>query len=136
MEKKYTTDEVNVIWKPDLCIHSGKCVGALPNVFKPKEKPWIQLEGANSEAVKKAVLNCPSGALSLGGVRSEEPDSGKTVAISFIDNGPMIVTGSVDLAYGDDVKKPSGPRTAFCRCGASANKPFCDGSHRQSGFSD
>lgn len=30
----------------------------------------------------------------------------------------------------------SGPRLARCRCGASRNKPFCDGSHRDAGFSD
>ncbi|HAT63480.1 MAG TPA: (4Fe-4S)-binding protein, partial [Flavobacteriaceae bacterium] len=53
--KKYTHDQVTVIWKPGLCIHSGNCVSALPNVFKPKEKPWVQPEGSSSDELMSAI---------------------------------------------------------------------------------
>jgi uncharacterized Fe-S cluster protein YjdI len=62
--KEYSNGEVTVIWKPELCIHSAKCVHNLPNVFKPKEKPWVQVDNAKTEEIINAVKACPSGALS------------------------------------------------------------------------
>ena len=50
--------------KPELCIHSGRCVRGLPEVFKPKEKPWITPEGSTTEKIIAQVKRCPSGALS------------------------------------------------------------------------
>jgi uncharacterized Fe-S cluster protein YjdI len=66
MSKKhdYTNGEVTVIWKPEICTHSGNCVKNLPEVFKPKERPWVKIENASSEETMKAVDKCPSGALS------------------------------------------------------------------------
>lgn len=65
-EKKiqYSNGEVTVVWKPGLCQHSGNCVRALPEVYKPKERPWIQIENATTEELKAQVATCPSGALS------------------------------------------------------------------------
>ena len=62
-KKEYTNGDVTVVWKPKLCMHSGKCVGGLPSVFKPKVKPWIQPEGAHSDEITHTVSQCPSGAL-------------------------------------------------------------------------
>jgi len=62
--KKYDNGEVTVIWKPDLCQHSGNCVRGLPQVFDPNQKPWINIEGADTEAIITQVGKCPSGALS------------------------------------------------------------------------
>ena len=39
--KKYQKDDLTIVWKPQTCIHAGECVKALPNVYKPKDKPWI-----------------------------------------------------------------------------------------------
>ena len=61
---KYTNGEVTIVWKPDLCIHSGNCARGLPEVFKPKEKPWITPEGSTTEKIIEQVKKCPSGALS------------------------------------------------------------------------
>jgi uncharacterized Fe-S cluster protein YjdI len=63
-EKEYTNGDVTVIWKPDVCAHSGNCVRGLPKVFKPGEKPWVQIEAASSEEIRKTIDTCPSGALS------------------------------------------------------------------------
>jgi len=61
---KYSNGEVTILWKPELCIHSGNCVRGLPGVFKPKEKPWITPEGSTTEKIIEQVKKCPSGALS------------------------------------------------------------------------
>ncbi|HEX6848548.1 MAG TPA: (4Fe-4S)-binding protein [Chitinophagaceae bacterium] len=61
---KYTNGEVTVIWQPELCIHSGRCARGLPEVFKPKEKPWIIPEASTTEKIIAQVKRCPSGALS------------------------------------------------------------------------
>lgn len=46
MEKKieYTNGELTIVWKPELCQHAGICVKMLPNVYHPKERPWVQIE--------------------------------------------------------------------------------------------
>ena len=61
---KYSNGEVTIVWQPGLCIHSGKCFRGLPEVFKPKEKPWITPEGSTTEKIIAQVKRCPSGALS------------------------------------------------------------------------
>ncbi len=61
---EYTNGEITVVWKPDVCIHSGNCAKNLPEVFKPPERPWIQVENTSSEEIMKAIDKCPSGALS------------------------------------------------------------------------
>ena len=63
---KYSNGEVTIVWQPGLCIHSGRCVRGLPEVFKPKEKPWITPEGSATEKIIAQVKKCPSGALSIG----------------------------------------------------------------------
>src|SRR5437879_2369305 len=50
-------------------------------------------------------------------------------------NGPYVVEGSLTLVSSDGLTRAArGPRVAFCRCGHSRNKPFCDGSHLKGGF--
>ena len=63
-EFKYSNGEVTIVWKPDVCIHSGNCFRGLPEVFKPREKPWISPEGSTTEKIIEQVKKCPSGALS------------------------------------------------------------------------
>ncbi len=63
--KEYTNGEVTIVWKPDLCTHSANCAKGLPSVFQPKEKPWIQKNGASTEEIINQVKKCPSGALTF-----------------------------------------------------------------------
>jgi len=63
-EVEYSNGKITVVWKPELCQHAGKCVENLPNVYKPKEKPWVQIENATTEELINQISNCPSGALS------------------------------------------------------------------------
>tara|TARA_B100000780_G_scaffold267800_1_gene225206 strand:+ start:1793 stop:1996 length:204 start_codon:yes stop_codon:yes gene_type:complete len=64
-QKEYTNGEITILWKPELCIHSGVCVKTLPQVYNPKERPWIKIENATSVELVKQVSKCPSKALSI-----------------------------------------------------------------------
>lgn len=63
-QKEYKNGNLTVVWQPSLCAHSGICVKMLPEVYNPKEKPWIKAENASIEALKNQINHCPSGALS------------------------------------------------------------------------
>ena len=67
MEKEitihYKNEDITVVWKPHVCIHSKKCWKELSDVFKPMEKPWVKMDGATTERVVEQVDACPSKAL-------------------------------------------------------------------------
>jgi len=63
--KEYPKDDVVVLWEAHKCIHAGVCARGLNSVFKPKERPWINTDGASKEAIIEQVQQCPSGALSM-----------------------------------------------------------------------
>jgi uncharacterized Fe-S cluster protein YjdI len=137
MEKiiKYSNEEVKIEWKPEVCIHSGKCVQGLPTVFKPKEKRWIQLEYSNTEEIIKTVRSCPSGALSFymiaNGKAEVEEKPISITKVEVIDKGPLMVYGSISIKHSDGREEQKTRATAFCRCGKTDNNPFCDGSHKK-----
>lgn len=138
-EKTYGNGEVTVIWKPDLCMHSENCWRGLPSVFKPKEKPWIQAEGAATEALIQQIKQCPSGALSYRmaeGIEDPTAAAAAQVSVEVAPNGPLMVKGALRLRTVDGREQVRENVTAFCRCGGSANKPFCDGSHKKIDFRD
>jgi CDGSH-type Zn-finger protein len=59
------------------------------------------------------------------------------VRIRALKNGPLEVSGSVDIvAANGETKQAGGEAIYLCRCGQSQNKPYCDGSHRTAGFRD
>ena len=61
----YHNEEIKVVWKPELCIHSGICARGLGDVFNPRRKPWIILNNATPQQIIDQVKKCPSGALSI-----------------------------------------------------------------------
>ena len=79
--KEYTNGELTILWKPGKCIHSGICVKTLPQVYHPKDKPWIKPENASSQELTDQVAKCPSGALSIkeqkNSTKIEKEDNGK-----------------------------------------------------------
>ncbi|MBL7471673.1 (4Fe-4S)-binding protein [Robertkochia sediminum] len=137
-KKEYTNGEVTVVWKPGICIHSAICVKGLPGVFKPDEKPWITMDGAGTDAIVEQVKKCPSGALSFFMKDSEEQavtaGHDKDTLVEIMENGPLLVHGKLHVAHPNGDTEEKEKTTAFCRCGASANKPYCDGAHRKAGF--
>jgi uncharacterized Fe-S cluster protein YjdI len=62
--KKYSNEEITVIWKPEKCIHSGICVKTLPKVYDPEARPWIKPGNATGRELQEQIATCPSGALS------------------------------------------------------------------------
>jgi predicted GNAT family acetyltransferase/uncharacterized Fe-S cluster protein YjdI len=80
--KEYSTGEITILWQPEKCIHAGICVKTLPNVYNPKEKPWIKPKNASPEELINQVAKCPSGALSMKQdyqmqIRIEREDNGR-----------------------------------------------------------
>jgi uncharacterized Fe-S cluster protein YjdI len=139
--KRYGNGEITVVWKPDLCSHSTICFQGLPAVFDPRERPWVRVTAAPTDAIVRQVEACPSGALSWERDPAADPSAAPTpaplsatVPITARPNGPLVVHGtlSVTLPDGTVVERPK--VASFCRCGHSANKPFCDGSHARVGF--
>lgn len=62
--KEYTHEDLTVVWKPGMCIHSTKCWKGLISVFNPRIKPWVNLEGASKDQIMQQIDQCPSKALS------------------------------------------------------------------------
>ena len=63
--KKYSNGEVTIVWKPNMCIHSGICFKGLPRVFDPRRRPWINADTAPTKEIIDQINKCPSGALSF-----------------------------------------------------------------------
>jgi CDGSH-type Zn-finger protein len=111
------------------------CVRGLPQVFDPDARPWVVVDAADADAVAAAIETCPTGALRyrrLDGGQQEEPPEEATIEPR--PNGPLFVRGRVRIVDPDGHVIREDTRLALCRCGASENKPFCDGSHRRIGF--
>ncbi len=131
----YEGDGVTVRFEPRLCLHWGRCWTRLPEVFRPRERPWIHPDQAPADVIAEAVMRCPSGALTFqrtDGGANEEPE--ETIQVRVVPNGPLLVTGDLDFRRKDGTALRRMTRAALCRCGHSRNKPFCDNSHEQAGF--
>ena len=133
--RAYTGERIEVQWEPRLCIHVRHCVRELPQVFDAEARPWIRVDEADADAVAATVAACPTGALHFrrldGGPDEEAPAE---LTIEPRPNGPLFVRGHVRVVGDDGHVIREDTRVALCRCGGSANKPFCDGTHRRIGF--
>ena len=137
IKKEYSNGDLTVVWKPRLCIHSEICVKTLPGVYKPQEKPWIQAENATVDELMAQIDKCPSGALTYYNKNESENISetvNEGIKVEVMANGPLLVYGELEVTGSDGKVETKKRTTAFCRCGASANKPYCDGEHNKIGF--
>jgi uncharacterized Fe-S cluster protein YjdI len=135
--KKYSNDEVTVVWQPDKCIHSTICISGLPEVFDTQKRPWVTIQGADSVRIIEQVKQCPSGALSYL-VNGEEPQASESreTLVEVKANGPLLIHGRIRVKDREGNEWVREKTSAFCRCGASGNKPYCDGSHIEAQFRD
>lgn len=140
-KKEYSNGEVTVVYDSELCIHSGECFKGLPLVFQPGTRPWIKMNGSDTESIIKQVQKCPSRALSFYmncPEKDKEPikalETGRNVEL--MKNGPLLLEGPITLVHSDGKREALENASYFCRCGASKNKPFCDGSHKEVGFKE
>ena len=133
--RSYASDAIEVHWEPRLCIHVQHCVRELPGVFRADERPWIVVDGADANAVAATIEQCPTGALHYrrldGGAEEDAP---METVVDPRPDGPLFLRGRLRIVGDDGQVVREDTRVALCRCGGSANKPFCDGTHRRIGF--
>jgi len=132
----YKGKEITIHYNKVLCSHAAECGTHLKPVFNPTRKPWIKPDNGSVEAIKEVVLACPSGALSCSEndvVASHITSS--DCGIHIEQHGPFHVKG-IALMHVTPSKYAYPDKYVLCRCGASKNKPFCDGSHLAIGWKD
>ncbi len=134
--KTFKGKQVDVHYNRLLCSHAGVCGAQLKAVFDTKRDPWIAPDNATPDEIRDVVGACPSGALSWSEAGGQARHIiGEDPGITIERNGPFRVTG-IPLAPGVPAKGACPEKYVLCRCGASKNKPFCDGSHADIGWSD
>ncbi len=132
----YVGKEITVHDNRGICAHAGRCTDGLASVFRLKQEPWIDPNGAKAEEIIATVRSCPSGALSYSLNEVEPGDQDREPAVTVSQNGPYVVTGGAELVGVTRGECVSTERFTLCRCGGSKNKPFCDGAHWYIKFQD
>ena len=114
------------------CIHARFCVTGAPNVFLANvQGPWIHPDAMEVERVVEIAHACPSGAISYHRLDGVHDETAPPVNLASIrESGPYAFRGQLEIDG-----ESRGYRATLCRCGASKNKPFCDSSHHDIGFS-
>lgn len=133
--QRRSSETIEVTFDPNRCAHAAECLRRAPQVFDLQARPWIQPGHLDAGSLAGVVERCPSGALQYHRLDGG-PDELADAEVSFRPqpNGPVWVRGNVEMTDAEGHVFATGPRFALCRCGASGNKPFCDGAHRFSGF--
>lgn len=131
--REFEGRNVTVHYNRLLCSHAGEC-GKLEAVFNPSRRPWIMPDNGDVDDIIRVVTNCPSGALShsLPGQSPQHFVEGAR-GISIEQDGPYRVTG-VPLTSARPAAGACPDKYVLCRCGASKNKPYCDGTHHDIGW--
>ena len=127
----YKGKDASISFDSSKCIHSRRCVLTLPNVFQANvEGPWINPDNASAEDIVALAKECPSGAITYERHDGHANEAAPLVNTMFVrENGPLAINADLTID-GEKV----GFRATLCRCGASQNKPYCDGSHVTANF--
>ena len=115
---------------PSLCANAGFCGTRLVNVHKMLE---YSDDPEARERILRMAANCPSGRLETY-VNGELVEPKYTPSIAVVPDGPLWVRGGIPIEAFDGYVYEVRNRVTLCRCGASKNKPFCDGAHDEIGF--
>ena len=113
-----------------LCMHAGFCGNRVSNV-------WQMTQDSQDTQVRAQIIamieRCPSGALSytIAG-EGVEPDLPKEIAVT--PDGALWVSGGIPIERADGQPCEVRNRVTLCRCGTSHKKPYCDGTHKETGF--
>ena len=124
-------EKLELMFETRRCIHARFCVTGAPKVFLANvQGPWIHPDAMPVERVVEVAHACPSGAIRYRRVDGAADETAPPVNLASVrERGPYAFRGQLQLDG-----EPCGFRATLCRCGASKNKPFCDGSHNQIGF--
>jgi uncharacterized Fe-S cluster protein YjdI len=152
-DRDYSNEEITVSWRPGKCVNSTVCYRELIEVFYPRKRPWVNMEGASTERIIEIVNKCPTEALTYRWKdesknntlndksnkinKSSETASQpgvKPVILQVMRDGPLVVQGSFEVYNSEGKLLKTMLMTSFCRCGHSNNAPFCDGFHRKIGY--
>jgi CDGSH-type Zn-finger protein len=140
-------DEAGLLEGPALSLTDAESLCAFARFCDPNGKVWNQVERTDDHEVRaqfvRQVNSCPSGRLVAW-----DNDTGKAlepklpVSIGLIEDpaegvsGPVWLRGGIPLIAADGFAYEVRNRVTLCRCGASKNKPFCDGTHAAIKFHD
>lgn len=162
-ERAYSNEDITVYWKPNACIHASICFARLIEVFNPRKRPWVDMNGAPTEKIIDIVNKCPTEALAwkwnedqkneavddqqknhikymrpdlweVEPAAAQEKKEKAEVRIQAMKDGPYVVEGEFRMLQADGSEKKFKGLTSFCRCGQTHVPPFCDGTHRKKGF--
>ena len=104
-------------------------------MFDAVARPWIDVDQATADEIAEVVMTCPTGALHFRRLDGGPDEAGPPeTTVNPQRDGPLYLRGTLRIedASGRLIREDT--RVALCRCGASSNKPFCDGTHRLIGF--
>lgn len=122
--KPIETDDLTIHFDGKTCIHARRCVLGLPGVFKRDARPWIEPGGTPADEIVAVIEACPSGALSYERKAGPAEAAPKSNTARVWENGPLELRGDIRI----EGQAPR-HRALICRCGRTANPPFCDNSH-------
>jgi CDGSH-type Zn-finger protein/uncharacterized Fe-S cluster protein YjdI len=125
-------EKLELTFEAKRCIHSRFCVTWTPQVFVANVKgPWIHPDAMPVERVVEVAHACPSGAIRYQRLDGQAQEAAPPVNLAMVrEAGPYAFRAQLEIDGA-----PAGFRATLCRCGASKNKPYCDGSHHEIGFS-
>ena len=140
--RAYQGDGIVMYDDRSICTHAGFCGTAVTNVWR-----MMNATGDTNVRIQVAgmVERCPSGALSYALTADPQNAAGENdttvdiepdlpAQIAVTPDGPLWVTGGVPIEASSGHRLEVRNRVTLCRCGQSANKPLCDGSHKDAGF--
>ncbi|MDR0417313.1 MAG: (4Fe-4S)-binding protein [Propionibacteriaceae bacterium] len=128
--RSYYGPDITVTFDGARCIHAAECVRHLPAVFDTSRKPWILPSAAAADEVAATVRRCPSGALAYeaGQVQAAvAPEEAPVpVQVTAPADAPLWIHGRVTVSgpFGSEEVL----RASLCRCGQTAQAPYCDAS--------
>ncbi len=137
-ERQRTYEATGIVMRDDrsVCSHAGFCGNRLTNVWKMARGETTEDSIARLQLMAM-IERCPSGALTY----RLEPDGADVelplrTEVCVVEDGPLATTGRIPVELPDGTVLEARNRQTLCRCGTSASKPFCDGSHKEAGFHD
>jgi CDGSH-type Zn-finger protein/uncharacterized Fe-S cluster protein YjdI len=133
--REYDGKDITILYEVARCFHAEECIHGAPGVFEKDARPWVRPDGEAAAITAEVILRCPTGALHYRAkdeALNEKASTENTVTVTA--NGPLLARGDMEINLAEGVLEET--RAAFCRCGGSGNKPFCDDSHFRIGFND